>query len=146
MKAKIGSFKQCMILYIVFPERVEAIVHIIANHSRKKEFGERPAQYTIDRAKVYPIRCMNRIILLIGYMNAIYALKKLDNNFYPAINPFCIRILCSDICILDHIRLLVPWSGHSKLYCIVLWFTAQRSYYAGADSGLYMYVRGHPPS
>jgi len=49
MKAKIGYFKQCMILYIVVPERVEAIVHIIANHSRerKKEFGEGPAQYTI---------------------------------------------------------------------------------------------------
>ena len=47
MKANIGYFKQDMILYIVVPERVEAIVHIIANHSRKKEFGEGPAQYTI---------------------------------------------------------------------------------------------------
>ena len=43
------------------------------------------------------------------------------------------------------IRLLVPWSDHSKpVFCIVLWLTAQRSYYAGADSGFY--VRGHPPS
>jgi hypothetical protein len=49
MKAKIGYFKQCMIVYIVVPERVEAIVHKIANHSREeeKEFGEEPAQYTI---------------------------------------------------------------------------------------------------
>jgi hypothetical protein len=37
-----------MILYIIVPERSEAIVHKIANHSReKKEFGEGPAQYTI---------------------------------------------------------------------------------------------------
>jgi hypothetical protein len=38
-----------MILCIVVSERVEAIVHKIANHSKekKKEFGEGPAQYTI---------------------------------------------------------------------------------------------------
>ena len=91
MKSKIGYFKQCMILYIVVPERVEAIVHKIANHSRekKKEFGEGTAQYTItfspiDREKVYPKMCMNRIMLMIEYMNEIYALKKLDNPFYPA--------------------------------------------------------------
>jgi hypothetical protein len=65
-----------MILYIVFPERVEAIVHIIANHSRKKEFGEGPAQYTIDRAKVYPIMCMNRIILLIWVYECNLCFKK----------------------------------------------------------------------
>ena len=64
----------------------------------------------------------------------------MDNHFYPVTSSFCIRILSSDICI----RLLVPWSGHSKVFCIVLWFTAQRSYYAGADSRFY--VRGHPPS
>jgi hypothetical protein len=27
---------------------------------------------------------MNRIMLIIEYMNAIYALEKLDNHFYPA--------------------------------------------------------------
>ena len=84
---------------------------------------------------------MNRIMLIIVYMNAIYALKKLDNHFYPATSSFCIRILSSDICILYDVRLLVPWSG--KVFCILLWFTAQRSYYASADSGFY--VRGHPP-
>ena len=87
---------------------------------------------------------MNRIMLIIEYMNEIYALKKLYNPFYPATSSFCIRILSSDICLLYDIRLLVPWSGHSKVVCIVLWFTAQRSYYVGADSG--SYVRGHPPS
>jgi hypothetical protein len=82
-------------------------------------------------------------MLIIEYMNAIYALKKLDNHFYPATSSFCIRIISSDICILYDIRLLVPWSGHSNVICIVLWFTAQRSYYDGADSGFY--IRGHPP-
>jgi hypothetical protein len=70
-----------------------------------------------------------RIILIIEYMNAIYALKQMDNHFYPATSSFGIRILSSDICILYDIRLLVPWlcgrviqmcfalySG-SRLYC-----------------------------
>ena len=77
-------------------------------------------------------------MLIIEYMNAIYALEKLDNHFYPATSSFCIRILSSDICILYDNRLLVPWSGQSNVFCIVLWFTAQRSYYAGTDSGLYV--------
>ena len=69
----------------------------------------------------------------------------MDNHFYPATSSFYIRLLGSDICILYDIRLLVPWSDHSKrVFCILLWLTAQRSYYAGADSGFY--VRGHPPS
>ena len=72
---------------------------------------------------------MNSIMLIIEYMNAIYALKKLDNNFYPATSSFCIRIISSNICLLYDIRLLVPWSGHSKVFCIVLWFTT------GADPG-----------
>ena len=91
MKAKIGYFKQCMILYIVVLERVEAIVHKIANHSREKKKNSEKDQLNIqllsfspiDREKVYPKMCMNRI-MLIEYMNAIYALKKLDNHFYPA--------------------------------------------------------------
>ena len=68
--------------------------------------------------------------------------KKLDNHFYPATSSLCIRILSSDICIIYDIRLLVPWSSNSNMFCIV--FTAQRSYYAGEESGFY--VRGHPPS
>jgi hypothetical protein len=34
---------------------------------------------------------MNRIMLIIEYMNAIYALKKQDNNCYPATSSFCIE-------------------------------------------------------
>ena len=92
MKAKIGYFKQCMILYILVPERVEAIVHRIANHSREEKRIRRRTSSIhnylvfppIDREKAYPKMCMNRITLIIEYMNAIYALKKLDNHFYPA--------------------------------------------------------------
>ncbi len=79
----------------------EIIDHCSENH----ENGE----------KVYPKMWMNRIMLIIEYMNAIYALKKLDNHFYSATSSFCIRILSSDICILYDIRLLVPWSGYSKV-------------------------------
>jgi hypothetical protein len=84
--------------------------------------------------------CMNRIMLIIQYMNVIYALKKLDNQLYPATSSCCIRILSSDICMqydipLLVLYLLVLWSGFSKVFCIVLWFTAQRSYYASGDSG-----------
>jgi hypothetical protein len=64
--------------------------------------------------------CMNRIMRIIEYMNANYALKQMDNHVYPATSSFGIRILSSDICILYDIRLLVPWSGHSKVFCIVL--------------------------
>ena len=91
MKANIGYFKQDMILYIVVPERVEAIVHEIANHSRENKIRRRTSSIhnylsfsPIDREKVYPKMCMNRIMLMIEYMNEIYALKKLDNPFYPA--------------------------------------------------------------
>ena len=62
---------------------------------------------------------MNRIMLMIEYMNAIYALKKLDNNFYPATSSFCIRILNSDNCILYAIRLLVR-SFKGVLHCTLL--------------------------
>jgi hypothetical protein len=51
---------------------------------------------------------MNRIMLIIEYMNAIYALKKLDNHFFPATRSFCIRLLSSDICILYDIVCLCP--------------------------------------
>ena len=72
-----------MILYIVVPERVEAIVHKIANHSREKKNSEKDQLNTqfklsfspINHEKVYPKMCMNRIMLIIEYMNAIYALK-----------------------------------------------------------------------
>ena len=67
----------------------------------------------IDREKIYPKMCMNRIMLIIEYMNEMYALKKLDNHFYHATSSFCIRILSRDICILFDIRRLVPWSDHS---------------------------------
>jgi hypothetical protein len=46
----------------------------------------------------------------------VCSLKKLDNHFYSATSSFCIRILSSDICLLYDIRLLVPWSGHSKVF------------------------------
>ena len=66
--------------------------------------------------------CMNRIMLIIEYMNAIYALEKLDNHFYPATSSFCIRILSSNICILYDIRLLVPWlCGRVIQMCFALY-------------------------
>jgi hypothetical protein len=88
MKAKIGYFKQCMILYIVVLERVEAIVHQIANHSREEKKNLEKDQLNtqllsfspVDRETVYRKMCMNRI-MLIEYMKAIHALKKLDNHF-----------------------------------------------------------------
>ena len=83
MKAKIGYFKQCTIVYIVVPERVEVIVHKIANHSRERKTKSEKDQLNtqllsfspIDRGKVYHKMCMNRIMLIIEYMNVIYALK-----------------------------------------------------------------------
>jgi hypothetical protein len=133
-------------------DRKKSVTDIHRHHSRGgKKNSEKDQLNTqllsfspIDREKVYSKMCMNRIMLIIEYMNAIYALKKQDNHIYPATSSFCIRILSSDICILYDIRLPVPWSGHSKVLCIVLWFTAQRSYYAGADSGFY--VGEHPCS
>jgi len=63
-----------MILYIVVPERVEAIVHKIANHSRGKNKNSEKDQLNTqllsfpptNREKVYPKMCMNRIMLIIG--------------------------------------------------------------------------------
>ena len=64
-------------------ERVEAIVHKIANHSRENKKNAEKDQFITqllsfsptDCEKVYPKMCMNRIMLIIEYMNAIYALK-----------------------------------------------------------------------
>lgn len=81
------------------------------------------------REKVYPKVCMNRIILIIGYMNVIYALKKLGDHFYPATSS---SILNSYICILCDMCRLEPWSGHSKVISL---------YYDSLRKGLIMQAR-----
>jgi hypothetical protein len=69
---------------------------------------------------LHPREAYTAEMRIIEYMNANYALKQMDTHFYPATSSFGIRILSSDICILYDIRLLVPWLGHSKVFCIVL--------------------------
>jgi hypothetical protein len=56
MKANIGYFKQCMILYIVVPERVEAIVHKIANHLRKEKKNSEKDQLNTQSLSFSPNR------------------------------------------------------------------------------------------
>ena len=56
MKANIDYFKQCIILYIVVPERVEAIVHEIANHSREEKKNSEKDQLNTQLLKFFPNR------------------------------------------------------------------------------------------